>query len=155
MFFKALCARVGGVGSVTFWDSSGRVLSHSPVECCRSSQSWQARWLPHGEPGCRWSDTGRGGEVGGERTEEGSFPFPVDNPSNIIKESAGWVTPNQTLTPCPTHTPLICYALCVASVNISISSECRLIPWKERKSDPGALASLAFMHLIHYSSGKK
>lgn len=37
-----------------------------------------------------------------------SFQLPVDTPS-IIKESAGWVTPNQTLTTLPTHSAhLLC-----------------------------------------------
>lgn len=46
-----------------------------------------------------WSDLGRG-EVGGSKRRR---QFPIFGRHSIIKESAGWVTPNQTLTTLPTH----------------------------------------------------
>lgn len=70
--------------------------------------------------------------------ERGSYWGSEDTP-DVIKESAGWVTPNQTLTTPPPHTlPLISYSLYNKSVKISISSEHGLIPLQdEKKKDPG------------------
>lgn len=112
-----------------------QMLSHSSVEYSgAASRDRQDGRRYRKKKHCRRSNTRR--RQSGERAERRVFFHFSEGTPDIIKESADWVTPNQTLTTFQRTLPL--HSLCTlrrGGVNISISSIRRLIPWKDEEKE--------------------
>lgn len=100
----------------------------------------------------RWSDMRRG-EGREKMNREGCFQFPEDTP-NIIKESAGQVTPNQTLTTFPTHSS---HLLCTLHRQCEYFhlTQMQAYSLKGRGEERFCFRHRTPRHLNHYSSEKK
>lgn len=91
------------------WDLSPKCCHRIQESISRRQDVADETWpLQH----LRRSDSKKKNSAGGKKTQGvnrvSSFQFPADT-LGIIKESAVWVTPNQTLTTLPTHSAhLLC-----------------------------------------------